>query len=85
MKTIDLTQITFKPSLAGQPKTVDFHKDVAEIIYRSAVTLARDSFAHRLFESDGKIEASDEEVGFIREAAQSFIWDAQKEILKRIE
>ena len=82
---INLKEITFKPTIAGPETTLDLHKDIAEAIYQSATTLAQHSFALRLYESDGELEADDQEVGFVKAAIKTFRWAAQEAILKNLE
>lgn len=83
-KTINLTAITFKPTLAGPEITQDLHTEIAEAIYQNAVKLAQHSFALRLYESNGEIEASDEEIGFIKDILPGFRYFVQEAILKAI-
>ena len=63
---VNLTAVTFKPSLAGPEVTENLQKNVADAIYQSASNLAQDEFARRLYNAEGEVEASEEEVGFIR-------------------
>lgn len=82
---INLTALTFKPTIAGPEITKDLHKDIAEAIYQSASTLAEHSFALRLYQSDGEIEATKEEIGFIKAILPGFRYFVQDAILKAIE
>jgi len=82
---INLTSVTFKPSLSGPEITENLQKTVAESIYQNATTLAQHSFAQRLFEADGEVEASEEEVKFIKEVLPGYKYFVQEAILKVIE
>ena len=84
-KKITLNALTFRPTLAGPEVTQDLHREIAEAIYQNAATLAQHSFALRLYESDGSVEATDEEVGFIKEILPTFRYFAQAAILKALE
>lgn len=57
-KKITLNALTFRPTLAGPEVTQDLHREIAEAIYQNAATLAQHSFALRLYESDGTVEAT---------------------------
>lgn len=83
-KTINLSSLTFKPTIAGPEITQDLHKEIAEAIYQNARNLAQHSFALRLYESTGELEVSKEEIGFIKEILGGFIYFAQEAILKAI-
>lgn len=86
MKTIDLTHITFRPSLLGPEVTQDLHVEIAEAIYQNATTLAEHSLALRLYEKGGEpVEVSDDDVKVIRKAIASFRYCAQEAINKAIE
>ena len=82
---INLTTLTLKPTIAGPEITQDLHKEIAEAIYQNASTLAEHSFALRLYQSDGEIEATDKEVGFIKAMLPGFRYFVQDAILKAIE
>lgn len=84
MKTINLSKVTFKPSLAGPEITQDVHKEVAEAIYQNATTLAQHVFAQKLFEADGDLEVSKEELGFVKDSLKGFKYFVQEGILKAI-
>ena len=84
MSKINLTAIRLKPTIAGPEITQDLHKDVAEAIYQNATRLAEHSFALRLYEADGDIEASPEEIKFIKAVLPGFRYFAQEAILKAI-
>ena len=84
MKKINLTAITFKPSLGGQEVTENLQKNIAEAIYQSANSLAQHSFAQRLYEAEGEIEASEEEVGFIKGILSGYKYFVQEGILKAL-
>ena len=83
-KVIDLSKVTFKPTIAGQEVTVDMHKEIAESIYQNASGVAAHSFALKLYESDGKIEASEEEIAFIKNEIKNFRYFAQIGVLKAL-
>jgi hypothetical protein len=86
MKTIDLTHITFRPSLIGPEVTQDLHVEIAEAIYQNATTLAEHSLALRLYEKGGEpVEVSDDDVKVIRKAIAPFRYCAQEAINKAIE
>ena len=97
MKTIDLTHITFRPSLIGPEVTQDLHVEIAEAIYQNATTLAEHSLALRLYEKGGEpveviatgepqtVEISDDDVKVIRKAIAPFRYCAQEAINKAIE
>ena len=84
-KTINLKQISLRPTIAGPEVVQDLSKEVAEAIYQNAATLAQHSFALRLYESDDAIEATDEEIKFIKDILPGFRYFAQDAILKAIE
>lgn len=84
MKTINLSNVAFKPTLAGPTISQDVHKEVAEAIYQNATTLAQHVFAQKLFEADGDLEISKEELGFIKDSLKGFKYFVQEGILKAI-
>lgn len=84
MKTINLSNVTFRPTLAGPEITQDVYKDVAEAIYQNATTLAQHVFAQRLFGAGGEIEVSNDELGFIKASLKGFKYFFQESILKAI-
>ena len=82
---INLTQITFRPSLAGPEMTQDLHKDVAEAVYQSATTCAAHSLALRIFEKgDADVEVSPEEADIIRNSIGNWHYFAQEAVLKEL-
>lgn len=83
-KLINLSKVTFKPSIAGPEVTEDMHKVVAEAIYQNTNSAAAHSFALRLYECPGEMEATDEEIGFIKNELSGFRYFAQIGILKAI-
>lgn len=84
-KTIDLTKITLRPTIAGPEITQDLSKEIAEAIYQNANTLAVSEFARKLYHAEGEIEVTDEEIGFIKNILPGFRYFAQEAILKAIE
>lgn len=81
---INLTKVTLKPTIEGPEVIQDLHKSVAEAIYQHAKTIAEHSFALRLYESNGEIEATEEEIGFIKDNLWGYVYFAQVGILKAI-
>ena len=81
---INLTKVTFKPTIAGPEITQDLHKEIAEGIYQNASTLAAHSFALKLYDSDGEIEASEEDIKHIEDILPGFKYFVQEAILKAI-
>ena len=84
MKTINLSNVTFRPSLAGPEITENVYKDVAEAVYQNATTLAQHVFAQKLFGADGELEVSKEELDFIKSSLKGFKYFFQESILKAI-
>ena len=83
-KLINLSKVTFKPSIAGPEVTSDMHEQIAEAIYQHTASAAAHSFALRLYESSGEIEATEAEIGFIKNELPGFLYFAQIGILKAI-
>ena len=81
---VNFSKLTFKPSLASPEITRDLTKEIAEVIYQNANSLAQHSFAQRLYESKDGCEANEEEIGFIKGALPGFKYYAQEAILKAI-
>lgn len=84
MKTINLTAVSFQPTLAGAEVTENLQKVVAEAIYQNAKTLAEDEFARKLYKADGEVEASDEEIGYVKAVIGGFKYFVQAAILKAL-
>lgn len=84
MAKINLTAVTFKPSLEGPEVTENLQKNVAEAVYQNAQNLAQHSFAQRLYEADGEIEVTDEEIGFIKGVLSGYKYFVQEGILKAL-
>lgn len=81
---INLTALTFKPTIAGPEVTKDLHKDIAEAIYQQASTLAAHKFALRLYDADGDIEVSAEDIKYIKAALPGYKYYVQEAVLKII-
>lgn len=81
---IDLTKIKARPNLYADATEINFCKEIANAIYVHAKTASECKFALKLVDATGEIEAGDEELGFIKEAASSFLYWAKKPILEAI-
>ena len=85
MKTINLTAVTFQPTLGGEEISRNFYKVVAEAVYQNAQTLEDDEFSRRLYKADGDIEVSDEELNLIRSSISDYKYYIKAAILKALE
>lgn len=83
-RVIDLSKVAMKPTIGGPEITMDMHQQVAEAIYQNTASAGPHSFALRLYESSGKIEATEEEIGFIKNELSGFRYFAQLGILKAL-
>lgn len=81
---INLTKVTFKPTIAGQEVTQDLHKEIAETIYQNANTLAAHKFALALYDAEGEIEVTEEDIKHIKSVLPGFKYFAQEAILKEL-
>ena len=83
---INLTKITFRPSLTGPELTQDLHRDVAEAVYQAATTCAAHSLALRIFDhGDADVEVSEEEKEIIRNAITNWHYFVQEAVIKILE
>ena len=76
-KTINLTKVKVLPGLGEPEKELNLAKEIGDAIYRNSRTIPELDFGRKLYYSEGDIEASDEEIKFIREAAKGFFAWAQ--------
>lgn len=83
-RKINLTNLTFKPTISGAAITEDLHKAIAEAIYQNATTLSAHAFALKLYEAEGDIEVSDSDIKHIKDVLPGFKYFAQEAILKAI-
>ena len=83
-RTINLTAVTARPSLFEEPKTVNLARDLGNIIHFNATTIPEMRFGDRLFDSEGEIEVTDEEIKLIKSAIPSLLAWAQEAVLKII-
>lgn len=75
-------KVKAQPSLMVEAREIDFTKEVANAIWQTAKGCAEADFALKLFNSNGEIEVTDEQRGFIRNAVAGFAWWAKKPILE---
>lgn len=83
-KTINLAAVTARPSLFEDAKTVNLARDLGNIIYFNASTIPDLRFGERLFDSEGEIEVTDEELQLIKNAVPSLLAWAQEAVNKII-
>lgn len=77
---IDLTKVQVQPSLLNEPKEVDVHKIVADLIWKDCarVDISKANFALKLFNTEGEIEITDEEKQYILDIGNQLkFWLAQ--------
>jgi hypothetical protein len=66
MATVNFKALQVKTTLKGDKvATIDGAADIANIIYSQGVGIAAHSLAHKIYESEGEVELSDEEVGIV--------------------
>ena len=82
MKKINLTAIKLRPSLAAPEVEQNLAKEIGDAIYRNSKSIAELRFGQRLYDAEGEIEVSDEEIGFIKAVLQGFFYWAQEAVLK---
>lgn len=73
-----------RPNLMVEETDINFYKEVANAIYVNARTASEAKFALRIVEAVGEIEINDEEKGYIKKVAETFVYWAKAAILKAI-
>lgn len=66
MKKINLTAVTCRPDLFGDPKTLNLGKDLGNLIHFNAQDIDVMRFGDRLFDAQGELEVTDAELDIIR-------------------
>ncbi len=71
--TIDLTKVKVRPSLLDEEKEADVHEIVADLIWKSCVKddIKKADFALKLLHSNGEIEVTNTELGYILETTSA--------------
>lgn len=66
---INLTKIKVQPSLLEEPKEVDLHEIIADLIWKDCAKedIKKANFALKLLNESEEIEVTDTEVGYILE------------------
>ena len=83
-RKINLAAVEARPSLIEGPQLVNIAKSLGNTIYFQATTIPDMRFGERLFDSEGEIEVSDEELQLIKGAVPSLLAWAQDAVLKII-
>ncbi len=66
MAKVNFKALQVKTSLKGDNVvTIDGAADIANIIYTQGAGITAHALAHKIYESDGAVELSDDEVGIV--------------------
>ena len=66
MKKINLTNLQARPDLFAEPKAYNAAKDLGNLIHFNAQDIDVMRFGDRLFDAEGEIEVTDQELEIIR-------------------
>lgn len=73
MKKIDFHKLKVRQSLSDSTtREVDISQSLADLVYTKMSGMASHALAHKLFETQGEVELSDEECAIIQHAVETF-------------
>ena len=73
MKKINFQKLTVRHSLSDNSTTeMDISKSLADLIYTKMSGMTAHTLAHKLFETNGEVELSEEETNIILRAVETF-------------
>jgi hypothetical protein len=81
-KTINLAAVMLRPSLMKPEQEMNVSKGIGDAIYNKSHSIAELRFGERLYDSEGPVEVSDEEITMIKAVLTDFPAWVQEPVLK---
>ena len=77
-------EVPVRTTLNGDAQIMDLRMHIAESVYQNAANFEQHKLAHRIAETDGDVELTDDEVNVIKRAVAEFRFFVQKPILEAL-